>query len=185
MGEDHPHRAKQGVALPRVQVLTCAHRGSPVYGYGGEQITRPAPVLGVWRPQAPWGLSPGVCGGPGQRRPDRISASPRRGLRRAGRNPGGPPGRERWERACAAGGWRGEEMGRETGGRAWGAFQLKVSQRGRLPTRVPWAMRPPSQLPGPPPTSRSRRPVCKASLIVSKAMPVQTPAPWCCSPAFL
>lgn len=40
-------------------------------------------------------------------------------------------------------------MGRETGGRAWGAFQLKVSQRGRLPTRVPWAMRPLSQLPGP------------------------------------
>ena len=70
------------------------------------------------------------------------------------------------------------------GGNAWGPFQLEVpascreerGQRGRLPTRAPWAVRPPSQLPGP--TDRSRRPVCGLCLcaaIVGKALPVQAP----------
>lgn len=100
-GEDHPHRAKQGVALPKSRcsrVLTGARQ------FTGTVVNRyqTRPVLGVWRPQAPWGLSPGVCGEPGQRRPDRISASSGRGLRVSRRNPGGLP-EERWERACAAG----------------------------------------------------------------------------------
>lgn len=62
-----------------------------------------------------------------------------------------------------------------------GGFSAESFTEGPFPTRSALGHATSVTAPG---ARRSRMPVCKTSLIVSKAMPVQTPAPWCCSPAF-
>nr|CAI9708675.1 unnamed protein product [Rangifer tarandus platyrhynchus] len=172
-----------------------SHPPAPVYGAeGGVLISggsawRPRSAsgsggLGLWReaessPDAcRW-----VCGGPGQRpdgwvweslwEPSDGAEAETTGIQEAS-----PEETEAGKSPCGGVGVR------ETGGNAWGAFQLEVpascqeerGQWGRLPTRAPWAMRPPLQLPEP--TDCSRSPVCGLCLcaaIVGKALPVQAP----------